>query len=113
MGRLSELDGVEREAMRLNSNAAQRTDTNTLNNLDPTQVQQECLTQLTIYEQYPGGLFSWPMDRVGSKPYGYTIHCSIVEAWNRENRATPIIEFHRNWLSSIDNVKSALVREWD
>lgn len=80
----------------------------------PSIVQGVCLAQLDYWAKTPRrSLFSWPMDGISSKPYGYTIHCSIVEAWNEEDRQTDLVEFTRSWLSNIDNVKQALSRKWD
>jgi len=53
------------------------------------------------------------MDRIAGQSYGYTIHCSIVEAWNSEGRQTEIVEFHRNWLLDLANIEHALSRKWD
>jgi hypothetical protein len=74
------------------------------------EVQRYCLDQLAQFRQR--STFSWPMDRIADQPYGYTIHCSIVEAWNAEDRQTDCIEFHQNWLSNLDNVKAAIERKW-
>lgn len=73
------------------------------------EVQHYCLTQLDLFVRR---LFSWPMDRIADQPYGHTIHCSIIEDWNKENRQTECIEFHRAWLSNLDNIERAIKRDW-
>lgn len=74
------------------------------------EVQRYCLLQLDAYEKERGKsfLFGWPMDRIADQPYGYAVHCSIVRDWNKEDRKTEIVKFHREWLSNLDNIKKAV-----
>lgn len=77
------------------------------------EVQRYCLEQLTEFESSRRGVFGWPMDRISDQPYGYAIHCSIVEDWNREGRQTDCITFTRTWLQDEENIKRAIQRKWD
>lgn len=76
----------------------------------PEEIQVFCLEQLDVWSSHRRSVFSWPMDRIAGKRYGYIIHVSIVEAWNDQNRETSCEECHRYWLSNLSNIRQAVGR---
>jgi hypothetical protein len=74
-------------------------------------VVKECTESL---DSFTANFWSWPMDSLSAKAWGYFIHTAIVSAWNKECRATNCVDFHRQWLADRYNVRNALkeAREW-
>lgn len=75
-------------------------------------IQEQCLLELDREKPLNGRPhFGWPLDGLSREPWQYFVHCRLVRDWNREDRQTPSDEFHRRWLSNLDNIKAAM-KDW-
>ena len=52
--------------------------------------------------------FSWPLDGIASRGFGYWLTTRATQAWNDEGRATECVVFFRAWLTAPGNVEAAL-----
>ncbi|MCA9641448.1 MAG: hypothetical protein KC492_12165, partial [Myxococcales bacterium] len=58
--------------------------------------------------QWSDELFSWPLDAVSNRGFGYHISVAVTKAWNSEGRASPCGEFFGRWLAEPGNVEAAM-----
>ena len=65
-----------------------------------------CLEALDAWDS--GEPFSWPLDGVASRGFGYHVADAACAAWNAEGRVTPCGDFYRRWLTEPGNVEAAV-----